>query len=382
MVSGGLAMIYSAGHAGPDVRADVRIVAEAADSFSFTYESSVQALYGVAIVRQVHECAVAWGSPPVRLHAEDSGALPFTWQARLAAVFAQCGCPPPSRPVVLREPRHRRRRSRLYVPGDTPKLLLNATLCPADAFVFDLEDAVPADRKTDALWLVDAALRTLDYGHGEVSVRINAGQAGIDEATFLCGAGVEAFWVPKCEQVEDILALDQALSSMGSPALLVLLIESAVGVENAYHLVRCCPRIVAASLGVEDYLRDVRAERTEGQAESAWARGRVLNAAVAAGVMPLASVYPRFEDLTAVTAYARSARAAGYRGVGCIHPAQIEAVHAGFAPSADEVEHARRVVEAFDASGHQAVAVDGRMVDEPVYLHARQTLSEAEEAGA
>lgn len=373
-------MSFVAGHAGPDIRADVRVVAEPDGQFSFSYESSVKTLYGEAIERQVQEMAEDWGGPGLRVHAVDSGALPFTWRARLGSTFAQAGYEAPRRAAVRRSPRTGRlRRSRLYVPGDTPKLLLNASLCPADVYVFDLEDAVPASEKHAALWLVDEALRSLDFGGAEVSVRINAGEAGLAEAAFLADAGVEAFWLPKCEHPEEIVALDRTLGQIGSLARVVVLVESALGVENAYDLLRCSPRVVAASLGVEDYLRDIGAQRTEGQAESAWARGRVLNAAVAAGVMPLASVYPRFDDLPAVSAYARTARAAGYEGVGCVHPAQVPAVHAGFTPDAGELDLARRTVEAYEAAAGRAVAVDGRMVDEPVYRRAQQVLTLGEE---
>ncbi len=367
------------GYTGPDVRADVRLVAEPADAFSFTFESSVAALYGELIVRQVEAVATEWGRPALRIHAEDSGALPFAWRARLSALFAQSGAKAPEAAPRYRTPnRDRLRRSRLYVPGDTPKLLLNATLCPADAMVFDLEDSVPVGRKASARWMVREALQTLDFGASEVCVRLNAGEAGIEEAEFLASAGVEAFWLPKCGRIEDVLAVSRSLDKAGSAALLVLLIESATGVENVIDLLRSSDRVVAVSLGVEDYLQDLGVDRTEGQAESAWARGRVLNAAVASGVMPLASVYPGFDDLAPVTAYARSARAAGYRGVGCIHPSQVEAVHRGFTPTAEEVVNAKRVAQAFEEAGRHAVALDGRMIDEPVYRRAVRTLALAE----
>jgi citrate lyase subunit beta / citryl-CoA lyase len=119
---------------------------------------------------------------------------------------------------------------------------------------------------------------------------------------------------------------------------------------------------------------DIKAERTEGQEETAWARGQVINAARAAGVQPLASVYPKFENEVDVYSYARSARAMGYEGVGCIHPRQIRPVHRAFAPSERELAEAKKIVDAYEASAGAAVGVDGRMVDVPVYNRARDVL--------
>jgi citrate lyase subunit beta/citryl-CoA lyase len=134
-------------------------------------------------------------------------------------------------------------------------------------------------------------------------------------------------------------------------------------------------------LGLEDYVRDIGAIRTAGQDESVYARSRVLNAARAAGIMPLASVFPGFEDEGALTAYVQQARNQGYEGIGCIHPAQVPVVHAGFVPSGREVEWARAVLTAYEralAEGKGATRVGGEMVDGPTYARAQRIVARRE----
>lgn len=364
-------MTYESGHVGPGVRGDVRVTLVPADVFSFSVQSTVEVLYGRAMREQVAAAAARWGDPPFKLAAEDSGALPFAWDARLDAAFAKAVGGAPAFRTERKPVRERLRRSRLYAPGDAPKLILNATLPGPDVVVIDLEDAVPPARKSDALWMVAHALRTLDFGRAEVAVRVNH---GLQDLAALAHNGVQCFWLPKCDTADDVASASALLDEMGSPSLIVPLVESALGVENAFEVVRASPRVVAVSLGVEDYLSDIGAERTSGQAETAWARARVLNAAVAAGITPLASVFPRFEDPTEVESYARGARAAGYQGVGCIHPAQVDPVHRGYQPALAEIEQARSIVEAYLTSDGSATSAAGRMVDEPVYRRAQRVL--------
>ncbi len=374
-------MSITVGYAGPDVRADVCITATPASSFSYKFTSTISPLYDQAIRAQIELVAAGFGHPALHLCCEDSGALPFTWSARLNAAFS----------VVLNQELHSSipnpgsrtpglRRTRLYVPGNTPKLIPNSPLFKPDVIILDLEESVHPQRKTEALALVSAANEQLDWTAVELMVRVNTGDQGVTDMTMLAQSGVSAFILPKVESAEQIASIDCHLNSLDSKVMLFPLIESALGVENAFQIATASPRITALSLGLEDYIADLGATRTESQTESAFARSRILNAARAAGVTPLASVFPNFNDLDAVRAYATVARESGYEGIGCIHPKQIQPTHEAFAPTAGALEEARAIVQAFeDASldGSAVVGVNGKMVDQPTYQRALKVVKGA-----
>lgn len=377
--------VIRAGLAGPGIRADVQVTAEPSDRFAYSFSSSTSPLYDEAIKREIEEAAEQFGGPPLQIHCIDSGALPFTWRARLKTVFSLALGQPltaESRQTA-RERRSGPLRTRLYIPANTPKLYPNASLSRPDALVFDLEDAVPPDKRREALDLLVEGLQALEWPGCQIMVRINAGPQGLEEAARLCHLPVDAFVVPKVESPGDLAPLLGLLESAGGHQSLMPLIESALGVENAYAIACADARVAALSLGLEDYTADLGAERTQSQEESAYARSRVLNAARAAGIIPLASVYPGFEDPEALAAYASQARRLGYEGIGCIHPSQTAVVHKAFAPSEKEVARAERIVrdyEAAQASGAAAASSEGEMVDGPTYARALRTLGRREES--
>jgi citrate lyase subunit beta/citryl-CoA lyase len=151
-------------------------------------------------------------------------------------------------------------------------------------------------------------------------------------------------------------------------------------VMRAYEIASASPRVIAVALGLEDYLADIRAERTSSGTESAWAEGQVVNAARAAGISPLASVFSKVDDDAGMLAYSERARSRGFDGVGCIHPRQVPIAHQGFGPSEIEVRRARAIVEEFEAAlreGIGAIRVEGQMVDAPVYERAKQMIERA-----
>ena len=225
--------------------------------------------------------------------------------------------------------------------------------------------------------MASSASESIDWGGTELMVRVNSGAQGEIDLATLAKSAVQTFILPKVDSPDDVLLVSELLTDAGSNAKIIPLIESALGVENAFQIAVSSRRITAISLGLEDYVADIGATRSLSQDESVYARSRVLNAARAAGIMPLASVYPRFQDLNKVEEYARSTRLTGYEGIGCIHPNQIEAAHRGFKASPEELETARKVVEAYqDAqqSGSGVVGVEGAMADLPTYRRAQRLL--------
>lgn len=370
MDAGGLAVTVVGAH-GDGVRGDARITVSPSETFQLEVRSSVESMYGRAIRAQASDCLRAYGNPSLQVLIEDSGALPYVLQARLEAALSQhlgVALPPiEAKPV---EPvKTRLRRTRLYVPGNTPKFIVNAGLYEADGVILDLEDSVPDGEKASARALVRRALQVVDFGRSEKIVRVNSGAQGLADIEALTGADI--FLLPKVEAPSEIAEIERLLDRTGSKALLIALLESAKGIHFAYDIAISSPRIVGLALGIEDYAADIRAVKTEEGQESAWAHGQVVNAARAAGVSPFASVFATIDDDAKMEAYAAKMARLGFDGVGCIHPRQIRPAHRGFAPSDAELEKAQAIVAQFDAG---AIRVDGQMVDAPIYKRALRTL--------
>jgi citrate lyase subunit beta/citryl-CoA lyase len=367
------------GEYGPAVRSDAWVSVTDAPKATYDLTTSVEAIYGQSIRRQIEAALERFGRPGVSLEIRDSGALPFVLEARLeAALCAHLGLPLPPLPKRSSPRRECLRRTRLYVPGNGPKLFPNAGLYQPDGLILDLEDSVAPDAKFAAQAMVRRALSALSWGKSERMVRINQGEEGMADLAAVADQGVEAFLLPKIEDGEGVLQVAMRLDEIGSEAVLIPLIESAAGVERAYEIASASPRVAAIALGLEDYVTDLRAERTSDGHESAYAHGRLVNAARAAGVSPLASVFPNVDDPDAMFEYARHKRGLGFDGVGCIHPRQIRAAHRAFASSEEELDSARAIVEDFEAAlreGRGAVSVRGRMVDAPVYERAKAMLA-------
>jgi len=162
------------------------------------------------------------------------------------------------------------------------------------------------------------------------------------------------------------------------------IIESALGVENAFAIATAADTVVALTIGLEDYTADIGVPRTPGGTESVYARTRLSNAAHAAGLQAIDSVFSDVADMEALLAWARASRGLGFEGMGCIHPRQIGPIHEGFAPTDQEVEKARLIVAAFEdaeAKGLGVVSLGTKMIDPPVVLRAQRVLAQARAAG-
>ncbi len=371
----------SAGQNGPDVRSDCRVFMQPTPSGepTITVNSRVAALYGQSITALARSTLHELGADDLSLTIDDSGALPYVIAARIEAAvkrlrpdLGRVALPPR---VAATEPRPQLKRSRLYLPGNTPKFFINAGLHQPDAIILDLEDSVPPAEKDAARILVRNTLRAVDFYGAEKFVRVNAPPAGLHEIRLLAPHGVDALLLPKVEEVDTVRSAADVLDQLDLHAIeLIPIIESARGVLNAFAISSASPRVSALAIGLEDYTADIGAQRTAAGRESLWAQSQIVNAARAAGVQPLASVYSAIDDEAGLRAWIGEARGLGFSGAGCLHPRQVRIVHAAFAPSAAETERARRIVAAFEAAGGGAIAVDGQMVDAPIVERARRVL--------
>ncbi len=221
----------------------------------------------------------------------DEGALPFVIDARLEAAVRRAGITPQaaSLPEALPLPppsaRDRLRRSRLYLPGNEPKYFINAALHTPDALILDLEDSVHHAEKDAARLLVRNALRAVDFGHCERMVRINQLPLGLADLEEIVPQSPDLILIPKVETAEQVKEVAGAITSiqerlrLARPIWLMPIVESALGVENAYAIATASERNAAITIGLEDYTADLGVVKTATGAESLYARMRLVNAA-------------------------------------------------------------------------------------------------------
>jgi len=251
-------------------------------------------------------------------------------------------------------------RSVLFVPGSRPELAAKATRTNPDVVVLDLEDAVPADAKVAARTSMQEAVSGL-AGQVVVAVRVNPpGSEWFADDLAAIPSGVDAVVVPKLE-----IPLD-----LGVPVVAGL--ETVRGVADARDVLG--GSVAACYFGAEDYIADLGGVRTPGNLEVLYARSAVGIAARLAGVPALDMVTLDFGDDDRFRAEAIEARALGFAGKLCIHPAQVPLANEAFLPSADEVDRARRLLAAYEAAGGSTIAFEGQMVDEVVAVQARSVL--------
>jgi citrate lyase subunit beta / citryl-CoA lyase len=387
-----------AGHSGPDIRSDLRVAIEPRSSggLKLELESRVAPYYGRQIKAQVREVLKELGVEDALVSIHDEGALPFTIAARIEAAARRAGInnghralperavdPPPTA-------RDHLRRSRLYLPGSEPKYFINAALHAPDAIILDLEDAVHPQEKDAARLLVRNTLRSVDFGACERMVRINQGALGLEDLEEIVPEKPDVILIPKVENAEQIVAVDRRMGEIqkkhriNRPLWLLPIIESALGIENAFEIARASERNVALTIGLEDYTADLGVAKTAAGTESLFARQRVVNAARAAGLQANDSVYGDVADMDGLLRWGQASRAMGFEGMGCVHPLQIEVIHRAFAPTEAEIVKALKIVAAFEdaqAKGLGVVSLGSKMIDAPVVQRALKLVAQARRVG-
>ena len=390
--------ISSAGNAGPGVRSDcvVNLAFTGGGSNTIVLKSKVESMYGDSIRKDALGILDYFGVKGAEITIEDSGALPFVLAARIEAAVK--GLIDTDKEYLLPmndacsygSSRTRFRFSRLYLPGNTPSMMINAGLHSADGIILDLEDSVAPLKKEEARLMVRNALRSINFYGAERMVRINQGSRGIEDLKYIVPHNVHLVLLPKCENgdsvrmVEDEIARIKAERGIKNDIFLMPIIESALGVENAFEIASASPGVVAMAIGLEDYTADLGVERTSAGDESLYARMRLVNAARAAGIQAIDSVFSDVSDMDALLENVRRSKAKGFEGMGCIHPRQIRVIHQGFAPTDKEIEKAVKVVLAFrdaEARGLGVVSLGSKMIDPPVVIRAQRTISLASELG-
>ena len=388
-----------AGHWGKEVRSDAHVSLEARESggIEISLESRVAPYYGNAILKQSREILAELGVKHARISIHDEGALPFTIGARIEVAAKRAGSAqakrwlPEQHPLPPPSPKNRLRRSRLYLPGSEPKYFINAALHEPDAVILDLEDSVHRDEKDAARILVRNTLRAVDFSACERMVRINQLPLGLEDLAEVISESPDLVLIPKVERPEQVAEVDRAISEIKTregiprPTWIMPILESALGMENAFAIAQASANVVALTIGLEDYTADLGVVKTPEGRESQYARARVVNAAHAAGVQAIDSVFGDVGDMDGLRRWGEASRALGFEGMGCIHPGQIRVIHEAFRPTTAEIEKAQRIVAAFEEAqrkGLGVVSLGSKMIDPPVVQRALKLVERAKAMGA
>jgi citrate lyase subunit beta/citryl-CoA lyase len=286
-------------------------------------------------------------------------------------------------------------RSWMFVPGHRPRMVQRAlglgefTPSALDVAILDLEDGVPPDEKDGARMAVASVLGMAPNGQGPARyVRINKGSPGRDaDLAAIVRAGLGGIVAPKIDHPDEITGLSRELDEREEAARLergsiriVPSIESARGLIAAHTIATSADRVIGLLFGAEDFALDLGlpAEREAEASELLYARSAMVVAAVAARREAIDGIWPDVTDNDGLRRDAVQARRLGFTGKSLIHPGQIDTINEVFSPTSAEVSYARRVVDAFEGAqlkGLGAVALDGRLLDQPIVERARRTLS-------
>ena len=384
--------LVTAGNKGKGVRSDCHITLEITSSggIELDLRSKVEVMFGADIRKQLLNILNHFGISNCRITVEDFGALPLVIAARLEAAINKAQKSdneyfiPDLKTGQEQTTKGRNRISRLYLPGNTPSLMINAGIHHPDGIILDLEDAVAPDKKDEARYLVKNALRGIDFYGAERMVRINQGERGLIDLEFVVPHHVNLILLPKCEHAEQVQAVNDKIHSIQdrygqkNPIWIMPIIESAMGVINAYEIASAADNIVSLAIGLEDYTADLGTQRTTEGTESFYARSAIVNAARAAGIQPIDSVFSDVADMEGLRETVLRSKAMGFDGMGCIHPRQIKVIHEAFAPTSKEIDKARKIVSAFHKAEEQGlgvVSLGSKMIDPPVVKRALNTIN-------
>ena len=386
-----MSTIAQAGHFAEEIRSDLHVSLEPRTSggIDIELESRVAALFGKAIRSQAQEVLAELGLAHARVQIRDAGALPFVIAARIEAAVRRAGLGlgrhalPEKIPLSPPLTRDRLRRSRLYLPGTEPKYFINAGLHGPDAIILDLEDSVHPAEKDAARILVRNALRAVDFGAAERMIRINQLPLGLADLEEVVPEGPDVILIPKVESAEQVLEVERCAAEIRArhntdrALWLMPILESALGIENAFSIATASKQIVALTIGLEDYTADLGVAKTAEGRETLYARMRLVNAAHAAHVQAIDSVYSDVADMDGLRRWGMASRALGFEGMGCIHPLQIAVIHEAFAPSQEEIDKALKIVAAYEEAQQRSlgvVSLGSKMIDRPVVERALRLL--------
>jgi citrate lyase subunit beta / citryl-CoA lyase len=269
------------------------------------------------------------------------------------------------------------------MPASNERALEKAKTIPCDALILDLEDAVAPEAKPAARDAACAAARSGDYGHRELTIRVNGADTEWhrDDLAAACAAGPDAIVVPKVNSADAVLALVDAMASYDAPERTQLwaMVETPVAMLHAEEIAAASDRLTVLVMGTNDLAKELYAEHVPGRQPLLTGLGLALLAARATGKAILDGVYNDVQDADGFLAECRQGREMGFDGKTLIHPGQVEGANVAFAPSADAVTEAHGILQAWeDGAGSGVVTYRGRMIENLHVDTARRTLAVSE----
>jgi citrate lyase subunit beta/citryl-CoA lyase len=277
----------------------------------------------------------------------------------------------------------RPRRSCLYVPGTNDRAIDKARGLGCDVVIFDLEDSVAPDAKQDARDRVVAALAEGDYGGRELVIRLNGLDTpwGADDLAAAAATTADALLLPKVTGPDIIVRAGKMIEDAGGGQRLWAMMETARGILAAPEIAQADPRLAVLAMGLEDFAKELHADNAAPRTAMLYALERCVLVGRAFGLGLLDGVYPAFGDDDGFKAACAQGAMLGFDGKQLIHPRQIEAANAAFAPSPKAVEQARRLIAAFEAArarGDGIAQLDGTMIEALHVARARDLVAFAE----
>ncbi len=277
----------------------------------------------------------------------------------------------------------------LFVPGSNAAMISNTFIYKPDSIMFDLEDAVALKEKDSARILVAHALQHPLYQEIETVVRVNPldSEFGLADLNAVVRAGVDVVRMPKTETAQDVIDMDNAITEIEKACgrevgstLMLAAIESPLGITQANQIATASKRLIGIALGAEDYVRNLKTERSPEGIELLFARCSILQAARAAGIQAFDTVYSNANNEEGFLKEAALIKQLGFDGKSLVNPRQIELLHNLFAPTQKDVEQAQKIIEAAEEAernGLGVVSLNGKMIDAPIIDRARLVLERA-----
>lgn len=278
------------------------------------------------------------------------------------------------------------RRSMLFIPGNTPSLIMNGDVLGSDSIIFDLEDAVSPAEKDSARILVRNTLKYLGLKGCEIVIRINPvdtdfWQKDLDE---IVPNKPNAIMLPKVNGASDVKLVSEYIAKIEekygmekNTVKIITLIETTLGVENAFQIAGSDERVIAMFLGAEDLTADLRCKRTKEGGEILYSRSRLVTAARACGIDVYDTPFTDVEDIEGVYKDAYFAKSLGFTGKVSISPRHVEAINEVFSPTQAEIDYAHEVLDIIEEAkrqGRGVVSLRGKMIDAPIVARAQQVI--------
>ncbi|MFA6849717.1 MAG: aldolase/citrate lyase family protein [Selenomonadaceae bacterium] len=292
----------------------------------------------------------------------------------------------------MTDPKTKLRRTMMFVPGNSPKMINSADIYGADSLMFDIEDSIAVTEKDTARILVAQALKSIKF-HSETVVRINHPTQtpfGLDDLKVILPSKPNLIRLPKVEDISEVELVAKEIERVekenGWPEGTINIISAIESVKGLYNVREICkhPRMVAIALGAEDFIANLKTQRTKTGIELYYVRSQILMAARDAEIQCMDTVFSDVKDMEGFEREVSNSRDMGFDGKSVIHPKQITEVHRLYTPTDTQIAKALKVLDAYDDAqkNHKGVlAVDGKMIDGPIVVRAQRVVDQASAAG-